>query len=217
MFMNNLKNLLLTSVLFFSSIIPASHKEVEQNSYLKKYLPLEEKLREIENDFIEISSGICMYKAMRYYLNAKVAGEDAYLTIGLRNNSKDWHAWVGIKKNNEVYYVDPSLNNPNIDGLLKESYDDRKEIYVFNSDVTIKEFVYYKNLKSKNIKVKKEFNQKYKKERRAKIKESGEKIKKERYNKKDKKNTIEGITNYCKQDTSAWNYYLREIEGENSK
>lgn len=190
--MKNLKTIILTGLIFFSSVFSISLEKIKQ-PLIK--VPLEEKLREIENDKLEISSGICLHKAMRYYLNAKAAGEDARLIIGWRDNSKYLHAWVGIYKNSGFYCVDPSFNS-NRDSLLKELCYDRKEIYVFNSEVTIEEFINYKNIQRKDTKVKKESNKK---------------VEKKPYGKEEKTLLIESLKDYCKQDTFAWNYYQEHI------
>ncbi len=199
--MKRLNQLVLTGIFSILPFVSLSPNKFEKYSFLKnkleQYIPLEEKLRKIEKDSVGTSSSGCMHKSMRYYINAKEAGEDAYLIVGWRPKSKFWHAWVGIKKNNQILYVDPAYNNPNIDGMFKEFYTDRKEIYIFDSNTSIEEFVEYKNIKTRNRSVQREFKKK------VKIIKG--------YKKELKLTLTKSITKYCKQDTAAWKYYQEHI------
>lgn len=189
--MKKLNKLILTGMLSLLPLISNSPDKFE------KYLPLEKKLREIELDKSALPGNICMHKTMRYYLNAKAAGEDAYLIIGHINESRVLHSWIGIDKSGKTYYLDLTYSNPDIDGFPKEFYNNRKETLIFDSNSTIKDFVYRKNLKEKNKK---------------NIRKIGGAVKNMITEKKGYQIPLkESIENYCKQDTAAWNYYQEHI------
>ncbi len=189
--MKRLNKLVFTGILTLLPLISNSPDKFE------KYFPLEKKLREIEADKSPLPGNICMHKTMRYYINAKAAGEDAYLIIGHINGSRVFHSWIGIDKSGKTYYLDLTYNNPNLDGFPKEFYLDRKETLIFDSNSTIEDFVYRKNLKEKK-------NNNIKKINRA---VKNKKIEKEGYEIPLK----ESIENYCKQDKAAWRYYQEHI------
>jgi hypothetical protein len=189
--MKYLNKLVLTGMLTLLPLI-----SISPNTY-KQYIPIENKLRQIEKDSDGTSLSGCMHKSMRYYINAKEAGEEAYLIVGWRTPSEVWHAWVGIRKNRTMYYVDPGYNDPNIDGFPKFRYLDRERIYVFDKNTTIEEFANFKHIKKRNKQVIKKY---YKK-----VKTKGT------YTKESMVNMEKSIENYCKQDTSAWNYYQKYI------
>jgi hypothetical protein len=157
----------------------------------EKRIPLETKLREIENDE-NISEYVdCKHKAWRYYLNTKEAGEDLNLVIGWLEESDVLHAYLRDKVG-RIY--DPTWKS-NEDGVIFEKGIKRKDIYIFGSNVTIEEFVNYKpkNKIEKNFKIYKENKSNFKKRTLS------------------KKEIIERIENYCKQDTTAWRYYQEHI------
>lgn len=194
--MNKLSKILTVGMLSVLPLVANSPVKLE------KYIPLENKLREIEKSKTS-NKNVCMHKAIRYYLNLKEKGEDVRLVIGWIKGTGYPHAWVEVTNNDKNYYLDPAWNIVP-DGFEKEFYLDRKERYVFEKDATIEDFVLKKNVKKSFPTVDNEIKKAY---------NSNKNIKKYKsFN--TNAELIESIENYCKQDLSSWEYYLKNIKNK---
>jgi hypothetical protein len=188
--MKKLNNLILAGILTFSIPLNSSF-----NFNHEKRIPLEKKLREIEADKNIPGYIDCKHKAWRYYLNTKEAGENLNLIIGWLGNADAYHAYLKDKAG-RIY--DPLMKS-NEDGVVLDNNFNYYDIYIFDSKTTIEEFVNYK------------FNKKIEKNMKR-VKESETKIKKRTISEEE---IIKRIENYCKQDTTAWKYYQKNIAKNN--
>lgn len=183
--MRKLNNFLKASILALTIPLFTSYK------ITNKQIPLEKKLREIENDKYILNVVDCKHKTWRYYINTRMVGEKMNIVVGWMNNQNVLHAYL---KDKEGRIFDPTWKS-NIDGVKKEENINRKDIYVYGLGTTIEDYVNY-NYISKDTAVYNEFRRTHPNPRLRKI--SREEI-------------VKSIKKYCKQDTNAWNYYLENI------
>ena len=155
------------------------------------HIPLEKKLREIEQDKYEKDISDCKCKAFRYNMNLREANEDANIIIGWVNNSKDLHAYL---RNKEGRILDPTSKN-NQDGVFFEESFDYKDIYFFKKDITIEEYVLRKNCEKDKKMLKK-------------YKEAHPDFKKRVLSEEE---IIKNITRYCQKDSIICVNYIERV------
>lgn len=180
-----MKKAILTGILSLLPMISYSPENVA------KYIPMEEKLREIENDSTKVD---CAYKAWRYYINLKANGYNANLVTGwLVEGGGVLHMYL---RDPMGRILDPIIK-VNKDGEITQGRLNYEDAWVFEDDVTIIESLRRKSYKKKDTKTIKSF-----------FKKNPKFIK--------RKMTIEEraklIEDYCKKDSSAWEYYKKNIE-----
>ena len=189
--MKYLNKLLLTGILALTIPLFTSFN----TNYTR--IPLVKKLREIEQDKCLVDSVDCKHKTWKYNMNLLEAGYKYQLKVGWMNNSEGWHVYLRDEKGRVFDATWP--NNP--DGLIVEEGISRKDIYTFNWDATIEDYVYKKNYLKRDTAVIRQFVEMHPDYPQPKL---------------SKEETIKRIKDYCKQDTSAWNYYQEHI-AKNSK
>ena len=194
--MNKISKYLLTGILATSPFFADSPNPKQT------YIPYEQKLREIEKSSTETESNVCVHKAIRYYLNLKEKGEDARVVIGWIKGTPFPHAWVEVTKDKKDYYLDPAYNIVK-DGLQKQFYFDREETYEFNSDATIEDIIYKRNIKNQNLEVINHMKENYKTLKNPK-----------KSNGMQRGTLVKSVEDYCRQDSLAWKYYEENIKNK---
>ena len=175
--------------LLFSALIFATFTSYNTN-YIR--IPLVKKLREIEQDKCKIDSVDCKHKTWKYHINLLEAGYKYQLKVGWMNNSNTWHVYLRDEKG-KVF--DPTWKT-NPDGVIVEEGISRQDIYTFDSNVTIEDYIYKKNYLKKDTAVINKFVEMHPNYPKPKL---------------SKEETMKRIKEYCKQDTSAWNYYQKNV------
>ncbi|MCK5624721.1 hypothetical protein KAI04_02675 [Candidatus Pacearchaeota archaeon] len=172
--------LLLSTFLIFTSY---------NTGYIR--IPLEKKLREIEQDKYEKQIADCKCKSFRYNMNLREADKEVNMVIGWVNDLNVLHAYL---KDEERRILDPTFRK-NQDGVIFEKGMDYKDIYFFKKDVTIEDFVNRKNCKIDKMMLKK-FKEIHPDYRRKTI---------------SNKEIIQNITRYCQKDSIIFINYMEKI------
>ena len=124
-------------------------------------------------------------------MNLREAGEEGNMVIGWVNYSKVLHAYLRSK---EGRILDPTFKK-NQDGVFFEEGIDYKDIYVFNKDITIEDFIY-----RKNCKVDKKMLKKYYEARPDYVKKV-----------LSRKEMVQNITKYCQKDSLVYVNYMKRV------
>lgn len=79
--------------------------------YFNHFCPCPNELREIEEKPYVDDKYTCLHKSRDYYHALKKAGYDAYMVIGTVNFDDRNHAWVEIRHEGKIYWVDPTTKS----------------------------------------------------------------------------------------------------------
>ena len=113
-------------------------KSVKKNSEI--YLPLEKKLRSIEQEKYDFETNNCKHKACKFHEILKENGEISYLISGWIPDSKNAHLWLYVlnKETNKFHLIDPTWETEK-DGLLIKDYPKIQLHYIFNKNAALED------------------------------------------------------------------------------
>jgi len=154
-------------------------------------IPLEKKLREIEQDKYKKQVSDCKCKSFRYNMNLREAGEEVNMIVGWVDDSWFLHAYLRDK---EGRILDPTFKR-NQDGVFFEEGIDYKDIYFFEKDITIKELIYRENCEIDRKMLKKYYEARPDHVRKV----------------ISRKEMVQNITKYCQKDSLVYVNYIKRI------